>query len=316
MYSRKTNASRATLTALIMAAVSVASQSCGAVPDFSGERAMDLLEMQCDMGSRMPGSPGHRTLVKAIESHADSLGLAFHSLCFDGADPATGASLRLCNLVIICAGEEAPPLWLGAHYDTRPRCDRESDPELAARPLVGANDGASGVAVLLHLAELLAETPPPRTVALIFFDGEDSGLAGEATTFCLGSQHLAERWNDFGSPLAGPDPEGLIVIDMVGEKGLDIPYEGMSLRHAGDWLEALFMRALSLDLPAFRPEPGRVVYDDHVPFIAQGLRAVNLIDFDFPEWHTVGDVPDVCSPASLEQVGRLLADVAFRPLDR
>ena len=276
---------------------------------------MTLLEMQCDLGPRLPGSAGHRALQAAIEAHADSLGLRFTRLCFEQDDPWDGGELTLCNLVIGCGDGDGPPLWLGAHYDTRPGCDLEKDPELAAAPLTGANDGASGVAVLLHLAELLAAAPPPRPVALIFFDGEDSGRPGETLSYCLGSQHLAARWNEFGSPLAGPTPEGLIVIDMVGERGLDIPYEPLSLRAAGSWLEAIFARAAELDLPAFRPEPGRPVYDDHIPFAQRGLRAVNLIDFDFPEWHTAGDVPAVCDPRSLEQVGRLLADIAYRPLE-
>ncbi len=282
---------------------------------FSGERAMVLLEMQCEMGPRQPGSAGHRALQDAIEAHADSLGLRFTRLCFDQTDPWGGDTLSLCNLVISCAGGDGPPLWLGAHYDTRPGCDMEDDPELAARPLIGANDGASGVAVLLHLAELLAAAPPPRPVSLIFFDGEDSGRPGETLSYCLGSQHLAAHWEDFGSPLAGPRPEGLIVIDMVGERGLEIPYEPLSLRAAGPWLEAMFRRAAELGLTAFRPEPGRPVFDDHMPFVQRGLRAVDLIDFDFPQWHTVGDVPAVCDPRSLEQVGRLLADIVHRPLE-
>ncbi|MBU1676054.1 M28 family peptidase [bacterium] len=314
MYSSKSFTAWMILAAFILA-TGAAARRDRADDAFSGERAMALLEMKCDMGPRLPGSPGHQALRLSIESHADSLGLGFASLCFDRADPGGGGALHLCNLVVTCGDGDGPPLWLGAHYDTRPHCDLEPDPAQAALPLIGANDGASGVAVLLHLAELFAAVPPSRPVALIFFDGEDSGLQGNLSSYCLGSQHLAERWDDFGSPLAGPRPEGLIVIDMVGERGLDIPYEPMSWRAAGDWLEAIFHRAFELGLTAFRPEPGRNVYDDHVPFIQCGLRAVDLIDFDFPQWHTTGDIPAVCAPASLEQVGRLLADIAYRPLD-
>ncbi len=282
---------------------------------FSGDRAMALLEHQCDLGPRLPGSPGHAALQDFVEAFADSLGLSFTRLCFDQAMPGDAGVLTLCNLVITCGTGDGQALWLGAHYDTRPKCDLDPDPVKAAQPLPGANDGASGVAVLLHLAEIFAAEPPGRPVVLIFFDGEDSGVSGDLSSWCLGSSRMAARWDDFGSPLAGSRPEGLIVVDMVGERGLDLPYEMMSLQTSGGWLEALYTRAAEMELRAFRPEPGRFVYDDHAPFIEQGIRAVDLIDMDFPEWHTAGDVPAVCDPASLEEVGRLLADVAYRPLD-
>lgn len=301
-----------------LAALALLTSLAGAVaaePSFDGDRAMDLLVAQCDLGPRTPGSEGHARLRAMVAAHAESLGLAHRALCFDQAMPRDAGTLELCNLVILCGPDAGPSLWLGAHYDTRPVCDRDPDPERVTSPLPGANDGASGVAVLLHLAELFAADPPPRRVALLFFDGEDSGLSGELESYCLGSSHLAARWNDFGSPLAGEAPEALVVVDMVGERGLDLPMEGLSRQAAGDWLEALYARAAELDLPAFRAEPGRVVYDDHAPFLRYGVRAVDLIDFDFPEWHTAGDVPAVCAAGSLTQVGRLLVDLAYRPLE-
>jgi glutaminyl-peptide cyclotransferase len=303
------------LVVLMIGAAVPGPASCDEKPVFDGERAMALLVRQCDMGPRLPGSAAHESLRRFVAAHADSLGLPFTKLCFDQEMPGEAGVVSLCNLVITCGEGDGPPLWLGAHYDTRPHCDLDPDPVLAAQPLPGANDGASGVAVLLHLAEIFAASPPPRPVALLFFDGEDSGTSGDVRSYCLGSQRLAARWNDFGSPLAGSRPEALIVIDMVGKRGLDLPFEMSSYQTAGGWLESLYARAAELDLQAFRPEPGRYVFDDHVPFIEQGIRAINLIDFDFPEWHTAGDVPAVCAPASLEQVGRLLADVAYSPLD-
>ncbi len=297
---------------LLLVALSAAATPAA---DFDGDRAMELLVAQCEMGPRLPGSEGHARLNDMIAAHAASLGLAHHALCFDQDMPRDAGVMRLCNHVILCGEDAGPPLWLGAHYDTRPVCDLEADPELAAVPLTGANDGASGVAVLLHLAEIFAADPPPRRVALLFFDGEDSGVSGDLDSYCLGSSRLAARWNDFGSPLAGERPEALVVVDMVGERNLDLPMEAFSRRSAGDWLTALYDRAAAMDLPAFRAEPGRTVYDDHVPFIREGLRAVDLIDFDFPEWHTVGDVPAICDPWSLAQVGRLLVDLAHDPID-
>lgn len=283
-------------------------------PSFSGERAQQWLERQCALGPRPPGSAASVALRALIAAHADSLGLAYAELCF-AAQVAGDSTLQLCNLVISAGPPGGERLWLGAHYDTRPWCDRDPDPSRRAEPLLGANDGASGVAVLLHLAELLAVAPPPRGVDLIFFDGEDSGLAGDVSGYCLGSRRLAETWQGFASPLAAGRPTGLIVLDMVGEAQLAIPQEGYSLRLAPAMTRAVFVRAASLGLTAFVPEPGPAVYDDHVPFLARGIPAVDLIDFDFPEWHTCGDVPAVCAPASLAQVGTLVADICYRPLD-
>ena len=217
------------------------------------------------------------------------------------------------NLVISAGPPGGRRLWLGAHYDTRPRSDRERDPERARQPLPGANDGASGTAVLLHLAELLALSPPPRGVDLIFFDAEDYGREGDLAGYCLGSAALAAAWRGFGSPLAGGRPEGLIVVDMVGKRGLSVPMEANSLRFAAPWTRAVFERADELGLDAFVPVPGPAVHDDHIPFLQAGVPAVDLIDFDYPEWHTLGDTPAACSPASLEAVGRLLLDLCLRP---
>lgn len=283
------------------------------VPAFSGARAMRWLRAQCDLGPRPPGSAAHARLRRLIRAKADSLGLRCVELCFEIDDPYGDGRLPVCNLVVSAGPPGGTRLWVGAHYDTRPRSDRETDPARAALPLLGANDGASGTAVLLHLAELLASRPPPRGVDLLFFDAEDYGREGDLQYYCLGSARLAGTWRDFGSPLAGGRPEGLILLDLVGERGLTVPMEGYSLRQAEAWTRRVFARAAALGLPAFVPAPGPAVYDDHLPFLRAGVPAVNLIDFDFPEWHTQRDTPAVCDPASLEQVGTLVADLAYRP---
>jgi glutaminyl-peptide cyclotransferase len=290
-----------------------AGESDPVTPVFSGERAMALLRYQCELGPRVPGSEGHRALQEAIVAHADSLGLSLRRHCFQAEVPLGVGSQELCNLVISAGPAGGQRLWLGAHYDTRPVCDRDPDPARRDEPLPGANDGASGVAVLLHLAELLAQRPPPRGVDLIFLDGEDGGRASQPAEFCLGSARLAGEWESFASPLAGGEPEGLVLLDMVGERGLDIPQESYSLYYAADWTAWVFSRAASLGLQAFRADPGPAVYDDHVPFLREGIPAVDLIDFDYPQWHTSGDVPATCAAASLEQVGRLVADLAYNP---
>lgn len=297
----------------LMASSSVSAGESGAVPVFSGDRAMSLLQAQCELGPRMPGSVGNTKLREMIVGMAREQGFAVHSLCFEATDPLSGEPIQVCNIVVSAGPEGGERLWLGAHYDTRPVSDQDALPELRTIPLTGANDGASGVAVLLHLLEILGANPPPGGVDLLFFDGEDSGLTGNAEGFCLGSRHLAQTWRDFGNPLSRGNPRGLIVLDMVGKKNLQIPMEAYAAVNAPEWTETVFQRAEKLGLGAFVPQRGPAIYDDHVPFLQQGIPAVDLIDFDFPEWHTTGDTPEVCSGASLEEVGRLMVDLIYRP---
>jgi len=128
------------------------------------------------------------------------------------------------------------------------------------------------------------------------------------------SSRLAAAWRDFGSPLAGGEPEGLVLLDMVGKRDLAIPMEAYSLQQAEALTRAVFGRAAELGLDPFVALPGPAVYDDHVPFLRAGIPAVDLIDFDYPEWHTLRDTPDRCAAASLEAVGRLAWDLCRRPL--
>ncbi len=302
------------LAGVACARPTVAEPVDGAV--FSGERAFAWLEQQVEMGPRVPGSLGNKELRELILNTARDLDFVAVPVCLDVVDPLSSEEIEICNVVVTipAAGTGvADRLWLGAHYDTRPISDHDPDPARRGLPVPGANDGASGTAVLLHLMEILHAEAPPTEVNLLFFDGEDSGSAGDPGGFCLGSKYLAATWRDFGSPLAGPAPRGLIVVDMVGERGVVVPMEGYSLQYAPDWTTAVFERAAALGLKAFVAAPGRPIYDDHVPFLSEGIPAVDLIDFEYPEWHTTADLPAACSAASLGQVGSLLLDLIRRP---
>jgi glutaminyl-peptide cyclotransferase len=285
----------------------------GEVPVFSGQVAHDWIVEQCELGPRTPGSEGNRQLRAIILEHAATHGLPAAELCFSATDPLSDRELELCNVVVSAGPATGPRLWLGAHFDTRPISDKDPDPARRGEPLVGANDGASGVAVLLHLMEILGARQPLVGVDLLFLDGEDSGSAGRPQEFCLGSAHLARTWQDFGHPLSrsGGAPVGVIILDMVGDSDLTIPMEQYSLRYSPQLLERVFQRAAALGLPAFEARPGPAVYDDHIPFIQAGIPAIDLIDFDYPPWHTTADVPSACSPASLEQVGTLMVDLLY-----
>lgn len=281
-------------------------------PAFDGERALEWIVRQCELGPRTPGSEGNLALRGIIRETAHEAGLGVREHRFDFVDPISGRELEGCNLIVSAPGP-GPRLWLGAHFDSRPISDQDPDTTRRAEPLVGANDGGSGTAVLLHLIELLGQDPPAVGVDLLFFDAEDSGRSGSPNEYCIGSGKLAATWGSFSSPLPAEAPRGLILLDMIGERDLRIPQEMYSQRYAPDWIEEIWSRAERLGLPAFVRETGRPVIDDHLPFLQRGIPAVDLIDFDFPEWHTTADTPETCSAESLQQVGDLLLDLLYRP---
>lgn len=297
---------------LLLAGGAATAQSDEAPPAFDGERALEWIVTQCELGPRTPGSEGNRRLQELIVATARDAGLGVRKHCFEFVDPIGGETLPGCNVIVSTPGP-GPRIWLGAHFDSRPVSDRDPDPARRADPLVGANDGGSGTAVLLHLIEILGGRAPAVGVDLIFFDAEDSGRSGSPGSYCIGSRRLAATLGEFSSPLPAEPPRGLILLDMIGERNLRIPQEQYSLRYAPEWMEEIWSRAERLGLPAFVREPGHAVIDDHVPFLEKGIPAVDLIDFDFPEWHTAADTPEICSAESLQQVGDLLLDLLYRP---
>jgi len=271
-------------------------------PDFDSDQAFALLEKQCSFGPRNPGSTGYTDckewLIETLKETTDEVYLQH----FDARNRVDEEDYLLTNIIARFEGSSSSPLMLCAHWDTRPWADRESDLKKAKQPILGANDGASGVAVLLEMARIFAQHPPPRTVIITLFDGEDFGRARHPEEYALGSQYWAQH----------PTPEKpveAILLDMIGDADLEIPIEPYSDYGAPVLRKQLWDIAASLELPAFVNSYGPPVQDDHVPLLNIGIRAVDLIDFNYPYWHTLEDTPENCSAESLDQIGQLL--VAF-----
>ena len=273
---------------------------CGApdTPLFDPDSAFVRLEEQVAIGPRHPGSAGHRLVQRYLVDRLRSYGANVSLQPFD-AVTSGGDTLRLINIIANFNPDSQRRVMLGAHYDTRPVADRDPDPAARSTPIPGANDGASGVAVLLEIARLLGIRAPRIGVDIVLFDGEDSGDTEAIGDWCLGSAYFARN-------LKGYRPFAAIVIDMIGDRDLEIPMEGYSRAAAPRLLDELYDIAAELGYAQFLRGRGPTMVDDHLPLIQAGLSAVDLIDFDYPWWHTLEDTPDKCSPRSLEAVGRVL----------
>lgn len=275
-------------------------------PVFSGERAYELLIHQCKLGPRFPGSPAHDStlfwLENILKTYADTVYLQHFSY-----PDYNGNFMRMANVIARFSPDNCRRILLCAHWDTRPRAERDTIKENREKPILGANDGASGVAVLLALAEILRQSKPQIGVDIVLFDGEDYGVEGDISRYLMGSKYFAQN-------LPKPTPSVAILVDMVGDKELRIHKEGYSVLRCGPAVvETLWHRAKKLKLTAFVDSQGTAIIDDHLPLCEVGIRAVNIIDFDYPHWHTLEDTPDKCSPTSLEQVGKLLLDIVQNP---
>jgi glutaminyl-peptide cyclotransferase len=196
---------------------------------------------------------------------------------------------------IIGRAGTGPVALIGAHYDTRRVADEDPNVALRAEPEPGANDGASGVAVLLELARTLDKERLSNEVWLTFFDAEDNGRL-DGWDFIAGSTEMASRLT--------VTPEMVVIADMVGDRDLQLYKERNSTPQL---VERIWSIAARLGYEGiFLPTAKWSMLDDHTPFLQKGIPAVDLIDFDYPYWHTTQDTADKVAPESLEQVGRVL----------
>ncbi|HEX5943373.1 MAG TPA: M28 family peptidase [Anaerolineales bacterium] len=253
---------------------------------FDGQRAFADVETQVAFGSRVPGSEGHTKIQEWMREELESAGWQVEIQTSE----ALGHSVE--NLVARRSAE-TPQIILGAHYDTRMFADNDPDSAQHTNVVPGANDGASGVAVLLELARSLPEDTVP--LWLVFFDAEDNGRI-EGWDWILGSREFVKN-----NPV---QPRAAVIVDMIGDADLNIYKERNSNPELTD---EIWEVANSLGYGSkFIPEYKHSMIDDHTPFLEAGIPAVDIIDFDYPYWHTVQDTPDKVSAESLQIVGETL----------
>jgi hypothetical protein len=279
-------------------------------PVFDGNTAFQFLTAQTAFGPRVPNTQSHQQCLAYIQSelqkYADTVTL--QSFSCPGYEKTT---LQLTNVLASFNNAAFTRILLLAHWDSRPRADQDPDPKRMDQPVPGANDGASGVAVLLEIARHLKAQPPKIGVDILFTDGEDYGKEHDLSNYFLGSKYFAAHLPGGFRPMFG------ILLDMVGDNQLQIPKEPNSLRYAPDVVDLVWSTARDLGVYQFADVTQRPVADDHLPLNEAGIKTIDLIDFDYPDdsnryWHTTQDTPDKCSAGSLEAVGKVLLTVIYQ----
>jgi Zn-dependent M28 family amino/carboxypeptidase len=252
--------------------------------DFDGARAYDDIAYQVSFGPRIPGSEGHKKIVSWISNTLPQDGWTVE------IQKGRVGNQDVEN-IIATKGSGARWVILGAHYDTRQFADQDPDEAKKSQPVPGANDGASGVAVLMELARSLP-IPPDTQVWLVFFDAEDQGNIAE-NDWIAGSRYFADQ-------LTGK-PDAVVILDMIGDSDLNIYREKNSDQGITN---EIWQTAAALGYEEyFISQEKHSMLDDHTPFLQKGIPAVDIIDFDYPYWHTTSDDITNVSAGSLQVVG-------------
>jgi len=262
----------------------------GCVPSnpitFDGSIAMKYIERQIEFGPRIPGSASSASMIDFVKKEMEFSGwiVENQNFIFDQEN--------LTN-VIAKSSNNPPKIIIGTHYDTRALSDNELSQSLKQTPVAGANDGASGTAVLLELGRTLSREE--LDIWLVFFDAEDQGNLGN-WEWSIGAQYFVDQLNF--------QPEYVIIIDMIGDTNLEIYKENNSTASLVDtiWFEAEKLGYQSYFIQDYKYS----IIDDHLPFINKGIPTCLIIDLDYPYWHTTNDKLDKVSCQSLEIVGDVL----------
>jgi glutaminyl-peptide cyclotransferase len=285
--------------ALALAAVLVLACGTSRPPrPFDGQAAFHAVEAQVAFGPRVPGRPGHAAEAAWLDSLLRPLADTLVVQAWTHVT-ARGDSLPLRNFVARFNPGARERLLFMAHWDTRPISDGPNSRDSAAA-VPGANDGASGTAVLLGVAAALHRLPPSIGVDLLFVDGEDYGVFAAEADVLIGSKYYAANMPPGALPLYA------VLFDMVGDRDLQIYQEGNSLLGAPEVVNLVWEVARKAGhADVFRATPRHTLTDDHISLQAKGIRAIDVVDFDYPYWHTRDDTVDKVSAQSLQAVGEV-----------
>lgn len=283
----------------------------GGTAAFDGALADSLVRRQLAFGPRVPGTEAHEQALAWFVEHLEARADTVETIRFTHVT-TFGDTLELTNVFARFRPEDPARVLLVAHWDSRPVAEMAADPAARARPVPGANDGASGVAVLLALADRFDRVPPTVGVDILLTDGEDWGhdpetFATVSEDMFLGARHFARTRGGTYRPLFG------ILLDLVGDQDPLFPWEGYSLQYAPEVVARVWETAEEIGYgDVFVSRAGPAVSDDHIPLNEAGIRTIDIIDFDYRWWHTPEDTADKVSAATLDMVGEVVLEVIRR----
>jgi hypothetical protein len=271
---------------------------------FDGKRAMGYLEKICDLGPRISGTAGMLKQQELLRKHFEALGAKVETQPFTARQVSQRAPVDMANLIVSWHPERKRRVILCSHYDTRPIADQEPDPRKWHDRFLSANDGGSGVALLMELGNHLKDLKAQVGIDFVFFDGEEYIFDKERDKYFFGSEHFAQAYR---RTRLGVQYTGAVLLDMIAGAQPRFPVEQHSFFLARALTLQLWQIAEEQKATAFRYERGPEVLDDHLALNRAGIPAVDIIDFDYPHWHRLSDLPKNCAPEGMVQVARVLS---------
>ncbi|QVL34894.1 M28 family peptidase [Telmatocola sphagniphila] len=272
---------------------------------FDPDRAMKYLKQLCDLGPRISGSDGMAKMQDLLKKHFENLGAKVTFQKFEGKQRSQPKSVPMANMIISWNPESKTRVILCGHYDTRPIADQERRREDWTRPFLSANDGTSTVALLMELGNHMKKAPKMKVgVDFVIFDGEEWMFDPKRDKFFLGSDYFADNYRDHRPAYTY---KSAILLDLFAGINTRFPWEENSRFEAGGLMEEVWDIAKELNVKEFVFERGDAVLDDHMGLNRVGIKAIDIIDFSYPHWHKLTDLPENCSGESMAKVAKVLS---------
>ena len=281
---------------------------------FDGDRAMKYLKQLCDLGPRISGSDGMKKQQDLLDKHFADLGGKVTRQEFTAKQSSQRAEVALVNMVVSWYPDRKERIILCAHYDTRPLADQEANQKNWTKPFVSANDGTSGVALLMELAHHMKDLTTGVGVDFVIFDGEEYVFTGperQGDKFFLGSEYFAADYaKQLKAKKIAHKYTAAILFDLFAHPNAKLNIEGHSWDNAKELLTEVWRTAEAQKAKSFKFARGferaTHVLDDHVALQNVGIPAINIVDFDYEDWHKLSDTPAKCSGAQMAEVGGVM----------